>query len=107
MPSTTYALVRQAILDKQNIEGDYNGFRRVMSPHTIGRNTSGAEQALFYQFAGGSKSGLSPAGSPQNWRCIPLAGLANVKVVGGEFHTAPNHSRPQTCVAQVDVEVAH
>lgn len=105
MPSATYQLVRQAILAKQNVEGDYQGHHREMSPHAIGLNKRGTEQALFYQYGGTSSSGLQPPGSPQNWRCIPLDSLLRVRMVGGQFHTAPNHSRSQTCVAQIDVEV--
>ncbi len=107
MPSATYDLVRQAILSKQNIEADYQGHHRVMSPHTLGLSKAGGEQALFYQVGGTSSSGLMPPGHPKNWRCIPLDGLTNIKLAGGAFGTAPNHSMPQTCVAQIDIEVAY
>lgn len=104
MSSTVYNQIRDAILKKQHVIATYNGFRRSMCPHTLGWK-NGKEQALFYQFAGGSSTGLSPKGSPNNWRCIPLAGLQDVEVEDGEWFTAPNHSRPQTCVGKVDVEV--
>lgn len=107
MPSETYNLVRQAIVEKRCIRATYDGFVRLMAPHTLGYAKTGAEQALCYQYGGESKSGLMPDGHPKNWRCIPLAGLTNVSLVDGPWHTAPNHSRPQTCVADVDVEVAY
>jgi hypothetical protein len=103
--TNVYALIRQAILQKQTISADYKGYYREMAPHTLGTSKSGVEQALFYQFGGESSSGLAPFGDPKNWRCMPLSELANVKVIGAPWTSAPNHSRAQTCVAEVDVEV--
>ena len=100
-----YSLIRQAIIDKQHVIGSYDGHYREMCPHVIGRNKEGRRQALFYQFAGTSKSGLGPDGSGRNWRCIPVDDLLDVTVRPGEWHSAPTHSRPQTCVAYVDIEV--
>ncbi|SRR5260370_26183900 len=106
MASATYQTVRQAIQQKLHVIGTYNGYHRVMCPHAIGRNKRSEEQALFYQFAGDSSTGLGPEGDPNNWRCIPLGRLQNVTTAAGAWHTAPNHSRPQTCVADVDLEVS-
>lgn len=105
MPSANYNLIRQAIIDKQCIGADYQGYPRLMAPHTIGLSKSGEEQALFYQYGGESKTGLMPPGHPKNWRCIPIAGLTNVRLVDGTWQTGPNHTTPQTCVSHVDVEV--
>lgn len=101
-----YALVRQAIVEKKNISATYSGLTREMSPHVLGKK-NGKEQALFYQYGGQSSSRqIMPDGSPENWRCIELSKLTNVVLLeDGQFHTAPNHSRPQTCVDQIDVEV--
>lgn len=95
--------MRQAIIDKQQIIATYAGHQREMCPHVIG-SKAGREQALFFQFAGGSSSGLPPGGE---WRCIPIDGLSDVSAQPGEWHTGPRHSQPQTCVDQVDVEVAY
>ena len=104
--TSVYSLVKQAVLDKDQVIATYNGYRREMCPHVIGTK-NGREQALFYQFAGESSSGLQPAGSPNNWRCIPLSGLSDVEIRKGTWHTAPNHSKPQKCVGNIDVEVTH
>lgn len=106
MASATYSLIRRAILMKQQVTAVYDGYVREMCPHVIGEK-NGREQALFYQFAGDSSSGLGPAGDPSNWRCMPIAQLSEVAVKDGLWHTAPNHSRPQTCVGQIDVEVEY
>lgn len=101
-----YALIRQAILDKDIVVATYNGHFREMCPHVLGTK-NGRRQCLFYQFAGTSSSGLGPDGSPDNWRCIPIGALRDVSVRKGDWHTAPNHSRPQTCVGQIDVQVTY
>src|SRR5438093_12221689 len=99
-----YALVRQAVLSKDQVIATYQGHRREMCPHVLGTK-SGISQALFYQFGGESKSGLGPSGSPGNWRCIPIDQLQDVKVKKGPWHTATDYSRQQTCVDQIDVAV--
>ena len=107
MPSV-YEIVRDAILTKKIVYATYHGYERAMCPHVLGTK-HGRQQALFYQFAGHSSSGLSPDGSPNNWRCLFLDELSSVhsEDENGEWHTAPNHSRPQSCVDQIDVEVTY
>jgi predicted DNA-binding transcriptional regulator YafY len=102
MSSRTYEIFHQAVLNKQQIVCTYHGYRREICPHTLG-HTKGAEQALSFQFAGQSKSGLPPEGE---WRCMRLAEVYDAQLRDGPWRTAPDHSRPQTCVKQIDVEVA-
>lgn len=59
---------------------------------------------LCYQYGGESDSGLEPPGSPANWRCIVLERLSRVKLLDDDWQTAPNHSRPQSCVPDVDMD---
>jgi hypothetical protein len=103
-----YGLIRQAIVDKNIVIARYHGYMREMCPHIVGMK-NGRAQALFYQFAGGSSIDLEPDGSPSNWRCVIVAELSEVSVRKsmGEWHTASNYSRPQTCVdsSGIDVEV--
>ncbi len=44
----TYALIQQAILNKDQVIATYQGHRREMCPHVIGTK-HGRRQALFYQ----------------------------------------------------------
>ena len=104
MNSSVYQLIRDAILKKQQVIATYKRHRREMCPHVIGTK-NGREKALFYQFGGTSSSEAIVAGSPDNWRCIFIDGLSEVTARNGEWHTANNHSSPQTCVDNVDVEV--
>jgi hypothetical protein len=78
--------------------------RSVLCPHRLGRSHPGQIRVLCYQYAGESGSGLQAAGSPANWRCIALEKLSRVELLEGAWQTAPNHSRPQTCVAEVAVD---
>lgn len=99
-----YTTIRQAIIDLKPVTATYNGYPREMCPHVLGTK-SGRPQALFYQFGGHSDSGLDPDGSPTNWRCMFIDELSDVATFDGEWHTAPNHSRRQSCVDEIDVEV--
>jgi hypothetical protein len=105
MDDTVYAIVRDAIVNKKTVTATYRGKNRVMCPHVLGTK-KGRQQALFYQFAGDSTSGLGPDGDPENWRCMFLDELSSVSAATGDWHTAPNHSRPQTCVDRIDVAVS-
>jgi hypothetical protein len=100
----SYELIRQAIINKQQVIADYHGYTREMCPHVLGTK-NGRAQGLFYQFGGGSRGGLGLPGSADNWRCIIISDLRNVAVRDGEWHTGQRHSQRQTCVDRVDVEV--
>ncbi|WP_370555292.1 hypothetical protein [Edwardsiella tarda] len=101
--SKNYDLIREAILNQQQVFADYEGYPREMCPHVIGTK-NGREQVLFYQF-GGSSSGPITPNSPKNWRCMPIERLDNVRIVDGNWYTGDNHSRAQTCIDSIDVEV--
>ncbi len=102
---SNYDLIKSAILNKQQIFAIYKGFRREMCPHILGWKGS-KQQCLFYQFGGESSSGAIVLGSDKNWRCIPIDTLENITVHDGDWYTARNHNRSQTCVDQIDVEVS-
>lgn len=103
---SNYELIRNAILNRQQVFAIYDTHPRALCPHAIGTK-NGREQALFYQFGGsGSKGPVVPGGS-SNWRCIPIEGLSNITVQAGEWHTAENHSKAQTCIDHIDIEVSY
>ena len=99
-----YQMVRAAVIGKRPLAAVYHDQRRLLCPHRLGWNRKGEPQALCYQYGGESQSGLEAVGSPANWRCIAVARLSNVELLNEAWRTAPNHSRPQTCVAEVDVD---
>ena len=99
-----YGLVWTAVANKQPIEATYQGRLRLFCPHRLGRNREGRLRVLCYQYGGESQSGLQPVGSPANWRCVALEKLSRVKLGEGAWRTAPNHSRPASCVAEADID---
>jgi hypothetical protein len=99
-----YQLLRTAVVSKRPIRATYNARDRWFCPHRLGRNHEGQLRVLCYQYGGQSGSGLQAAGSSANWRCIAVEKLSRVELLEDAWHTAPNHSRPQTCVAEVDVD---
>jgi len=100
-----YQLVWTAVERNWTIEAMYRGRPRLFCPHRLGRNRDGQLRVLCYQHGGESKGGLQPEGSPANWRCIELERLSRVKLLERAWHTAPNHSRPGSCVVDADIDV--
>ena len=99
-----YRLVWTAVANKQPIEATYQGRHRLVCPHRLGWNREGRLRVLCYQYGGDSRSGLQPMGSPANWRCVALEKLSRVRLLEGAWRTAPNHSRPASCVVETDVD---
>lgn len=103
--ASTYQQIRDAIAKKLQVFAMYRGKYREMCPHVIGTK-KGKNKALFYQFGGESTTGLEPDGSPSNWRDTFVDDLQILEIRRGPWHTAPNHSRPQKAVDEIDLEVA-
>jgi hypothetical protein len=98
----TYAALRDAVVNKKQISCTYRGLVREICPHVIGLGKDGQEMVLSFQFAGQSSKGLPPGGE---WRCMRVDEMAQVVSRAGPWHTGDNHSRPQTCVKDIDAEV--
>ena len=96
--------VTQAVASKQPIEAVYERRLRLFCPHRLGRNRAGELRVLCYQYGGESRSGLEAAGSPANWRCTALEKFSLVKLLRDRWRTAPNHSRPTSCVIDADID---
>ena len=99
-----YRIVYEAIKSRQPISAVYDGYPRLFCPHRLGRNKQGQLRVLCYQYGGESESGLGPVGSPENWRCVVFEKLRRVELLDGSWKTAPNHSRPATCVVEADID---
>lgn len=104
--SHNFKLIEQAIREKKQVLATYDGKPRHLCPHVLGWNRDGFEQCLFYQFAGGSLTGLSSVRA-YNWRCMKVEEMSNIRLVDGEWHTAGNHSQEQTCVSDIHIEVSY
>src|SRR5579871_3324427 len=99
-----YRLVWIAIAAKRPIGAVYKDRARLFCPHRLGRNRAKQLRVLCYQYGGDSESGLGPMGSPENWRCVALEKLRKVELLEGSWKTAPNYSRPATCVVEAGID---
>jgi hypothetical protein len=99
-----YRIVRTAVENRRRISAVYHNRHRLFCPHRLGRNKEGQFRVLCYQYGGESESGLKPPGSSENSRCIALDKLSSVKLLDGAWQTAPNHSRPASCIVEPDVD---
>ena len=99
-----YRLIWTAIKNKRPIRAIYKDLPRLFCPHRLGRNRLGQPRVLCYQYGGESESGLGPVGSAENWRCVVFEKLRRVELVNDSWKTAPNHSRPATCVVEADID---
>ena len=99
MPSATYALFRAAILAERQVVCSYDGRWRELCPHIIGRNRSGEEVVLAWQFAGESSGKL-----PQ-WRCLRLAHVTAISLRKGPWREGGSHRTEQTGVSAIDLDI--
>ena len=104
LPEPTFSLIRSAVVCRSPIAAVYHDRPRLLCPHKLGWNDEGRPQVLCYQYGGDSESGLQPSGSPDNWRCLAVSKLVAVALLKDTWRTAPNHTRPQTCIVRVDVD---
>jgi len=100
-----HARLRVAIINRRPIAAFYLGHRRLLCPHLLGWNKHRRHQVLCYQYEGNSESGLKPARASDNWRCLAVENLREVELLDGPWQTAENHSRPQTCIEEVELDV--
>src|ERR1700751_2827939 len=99
-----YRLVWAAVASRQPMEAVYQRHPRQLCPHRLGRNREGQLRVLCYQYGGASESGLQPEGSSANWRCLAVGKLSRVRLLEDVWRTAPNHSRPASCVPDPDID---
>jgi hypothetical protein len=97
--------IRAAIIHRRPITALYRGRRRLLCPHLLGWNRHRRLQVLCYQYGGDSESGLKPARASDNWRCLAVENLSHVELLDSPWQTAENHSRPQTCIEEVELDV--
>jgi hypothetical protein len=103
-PEEIIVLLTTAVILKKPISAVYGNHPRWLCPHVLGWSKDGELQALCYQYAGSSSSGLAPGRSPSNWRCLALFKLSAVQLLDGHWRSAEQHSRPQACIEQVLID---
>jgi hypothetical protein len=99
-----HRLIWTSVRHRYPMAAVYKGRHRLLCAHRLGRNKQGQLRVLCYQYGGESETGLQPFGSPANWRCIAVEKLSAVELLEGSWRTAPNHSRPASCIADADID---
>ena len=99
-----YGLIRNAVTGRKAGFGCVRQPSCQLCPHRLGRNSAGHPRVLCYQYGGDSSTRLEPSGSRANWRCMNVEKFSRVEIVDDLWHTARNHSRPQTCISEADVD---
>lgn len=95
-------ILKNAILNKQQVRAHYDGYYREICPHVIGWK-NGVHHVLVYQFAGDGSTPLPPDGQ---WKCMDVDKLEILSIASGPWHTSLKpHTKPQTCVGEIEVEV--
>src|SRR5579872_7175233 len=96
-------LLIEAIRDKKQVTCYYDNLYREICPHVIGWKHS-AYHVLSYQFGGQSSRGLPPEGE---WKCMNVNGISQLALRDGPWFTGTEHTRPQTCVDQIELVVTY
>src|SRR3954451_18328746 len=99
-----YRLIWTAIAQRQPISAIYKDLPRLFCPHRLGRNRVGQPRVLCYQYGGQSESGLGPMGRRRIGVASFSKKLRQVELLSGSWKTAPNHSRPASCVVDADID---
>jgi hypothetical protein len=101
MPSATYRLFREAILNEKQVVCTYESYRRELCPLIVGYR-NGEERVLAFQFAGQSSKPLPRGG---DWKCFALAKVRGAKLRDGPWFEGGEHRAEQTCIDEVDLDI--
>ena len=82
--------IAKAIVNRELISFTYNGYPRLVEPHTYGLSSTGKESLLAYQVKGGHASGHN-----EPWHLFNIAKMAGV-VSTGRLFTGPRDSYKRT-----------
>ena len=103
---TVYALLKQAMVAKRPVSAIYKNYKRTLCPYVLGRTKDDGLRVLCYQSGGESQSGLGQIGSDENWRCIAVEKLTEVKLTEERWQSPTSRNRPQSCVSKIEFEVS-
>lgn len=93
--------IADAIRQGQRLLLDYDGAARVLEPHTLGADASGAMRVCGYQVRGGSRSGASAG-----WKTLSLARIGGIEPAGERFHhPRAGYKRDDPGFARIDAQL--
>ncbi len=106
MNNDIYSTLALAIQQQIPVWLTYDGTQRLVCPHSLGSNSKGQTNCLCYQTDGESSGGLGRPGCDDNWRCFRVSKISQVEFSPfSPWVSGGNHSCPNTCVVNADVEV--
>lgn len=96
------AVIAAAIRQKCRLQIDYYGAsQRVVEPHTLGADASGAMLLCGYQLSGGSRSGQS-----SGWKTFSLTLIGQISALNEHFrHPRAEYKRDDPGFARIDAQL--
>jgi len=72
--------------------------------HTYSAQKRAAKKSFLFNLLAKAQPRSPPEGE---WRCMFVDEVMGAEARDGPWHTGQSHTRPQTCVDEIDVEVAY
>lgn len=86
-----------AIRNRQLLSFTYDGYARVVEPHTYGETSAGKETVRAYQIEGGHVSGI-----PQPWHLFTVSKMRGLTNAGMSFPgPRPDYNRDDKAMAHI------
>ncbi len=92
--------IAYAIREMQVLEFDYQGFHRIVEPHTLGLNHKGHEVFRGYQTGGSSRRG-----SIQEWKIFTVDEVKHSCTNGQRFSEREGYEHGDKAFSTIYVEV--
>jgi hypothetical protein len=101
MVSQNYTKIWRAIRGHMQITCEYRALYREACPIILGYSAEGQERVLVFQIGGRTSAGSRLPG----WRSFGLAGLRELKLQKGPLIEGDQHTRTQSLIRFIDVDV--
>jgi hypothetical protein len=101
MVSQSYAKIWRAMRERMQITCEYQARYREACPIILGYSAEGQERVLVFQVGGQTSAGSKLPG----WRSFDLVGLRDLKLRKAPFIEGDRHTRTQSLIRFVDVDV--
>lgn len=103
--NTIYDQIKFAIENKKQVSCFYKWLYRECCPHALWLK-NWKHNCIMYQFWWDSSKWKIILWINDNWRCMELENISNLKIVDWwDWYTKDNHSHPSSCIDNIEVEV--
>jgi hypothetical protein len=101
---SVYAAVYRAIQSRRPIAAVYQNFSACSVRIGWGETAKASFECFVISMAAQSETSLGPPGSSDSWRCVAVDKLSGIELLDRRWQTAPNHSRPASCIVDPDID---